>query len=277
MNGGTIKENIAQGSSPNASEAYGAGGGVDIVGSTSTFTMNGGTITNNKAIEENTALENGGAGGTGGGVRSSLGAVIMNGGVISYNKASDGRSGGGLYIISNFTMNNGTITGNIAGWSGGGVILHHAGSPYFFSMNMNGGEITNNKALFLSGGGVCVMINSSEGKYTVMTMAGGTIAGNEAGRTGGGVGVFNNTSNGGTDDHPGVFKKIGGTIYGNDGTPNGNKATGTLSQLGHAADYGDFNGAVEPYNFPINWRATTVGPDQNLDSEVPDAAGGWTD
>jgi hypothetical protein len=100
-------------------------------------------------------------------------------------------------------------------------------------------------------------------------MKGGTISGNTATASGGGVGVGS-----------GIFIKepptpgaSSGVIYGYDpDNPNSNKVqTGTsfeiLENMGHAVYVED----------GPKTRETTVMPDQHLDSAVADADGGWAE
>ena len=134
------------------------------------------------------------------------GTFTMNGGVISNN-------GGGVDNRANFTMNGGTISGNIAS-AGGGVSNSHG------TFVMNNGNISDNRAA--KGGGVYC-------SYGTFTMRGGTITGNVAGEYGGGAFV---------DSWGVTFTKTGGTISGYNSDPsNGNVVkdhSGTISRRGHA-------------------------------------------
>ena len=141
MYGGSITGNTA------AKGGTGNGGGVYVVGDTSTkskgtFTMSGGTISGNT-----TDLTDGGVGVYSGG------KFIMNGGEITGNTASYESGGVGVYNSAEFTMNGGTIGGTNAGkantaTSGGGVKIGDYGK-----FTMTGGEISGNKATE-NGGGV---------------------------------------------------------------------------------------------------------------------------
>ena len=122
----------------------------------------------------------------------------MNNGTISGNTAG---YGGGVYTGGDFTMNNGTISDNTAtSGSGGGVYARG-------SFTMEDGKITDNTAKTESGtgGGVC-----AEGSFT---MKNGEISGNTA------EGSYSNGSNvsgaGGGVYTAGAFEMSGGTISGN--------------------------------------------------------------
>ena len=96
------------------------------------------------------------------------GEFILEGGTLTGNK---GAYGGGVHIKSGqFIMNGGAITNNSVSsesdGNGGGVFLESS----VCSMTMTGGEISGNKA-GKNGGGIC----SSHGKLTI---SGGTITGN---------------------------------------------------------------------------------------------------
>ena len=147
----------------------------------SSFTMYGGAITGN---EESS--------GSGGGVflvgtTSSNGlppSFTMHGGTISNNTAGapDG-GGGGVYVGEkcSFTMDGGTITGNTAtNGNGGGIYIH-----MLANVTISGGEITNNKApaknstSYGHGGGIY-----SQSGVTVKNV---TITGNNSNFEGGGI------------------------------------------------------------------------------------------
>jgi len=116
-----------------------------------------------------------------------------------------------------FTMENGTISDNIAGGSSGGGVRVNSG---FFNMScgtISGNKLTNNVA----GGGV----NVTGGKFT---MTGGTISDNTAG-SGGGVYVHT----------PATFDMSGGAIsdntaIGNYGMGGGVDSDGTFTMSGTA-------------------------------------------
>ena len=109
-----------------------------------------------------------------------------------WNGEISGNTGSGVYNKeSTFNMYGGSITGNITGADGGGVLNTEGGT-----FNMYGGSILNNSADNNDGGGV----KNSSGRFN---MYGGTISGNTAYRFGGGV--YNSS----------IFKMSGGTISGN--------------------------------------------------------------
>lgn len=92
---------------------------------------------------------------------------------------AEGKTGPAVKVCGygSFTMYGGTITGNHANGSGGGVCIEGTNG----SFTMYGGSITNNSATG-SGGGVYV-----DGKNSSFTMYGGTITNNSAKNSGGGV------------------------------------------------------------------------------------------
>lgn len=208
MNGGWIENNTAVKN----------GGGVYIItenGGQADFKLNDGVITGNKADNN------------GGGIYSMTNGpgcntlTEMTGGSIDNNKA---KSGGGVYLYnSGFTMNSGSINKNEATEEGGGVAVR--GKTGGAAFTMNGGEITensteghgggayvtaytdgstsgradfklidgsikNNKAE--SGGGLYFSTSRKDETTgsvvkSVLTMSGGSISGNEASESGGGI------------------------------------------------------------------------------------------
>ena len=133
----------------------------------------------------------------GGGVSVYGGKFTLAGGSITGNKA--GYSGGGVYVHQNstFIMSGGSISDNVSAFDGAG--LYVAGES---SATITSGYISNNSFSCgsLCGGGVCVMSSS-------LTMEGGEISGNNViddrnkAFQGGGVYVVN-----------GTFVMSGGTI-----------------------------------------------------------------
>ena len=108
------------------------GGGVYV--SEAAFTMNGGTIAGNavKSIGGGICLTNNST-------------FTMNGGMIAGNATTS--NGGGVYVSgSTFTMNEGTISSNVAA-SGGGVYVKGG------TFTMEGGTISNNSAVYNDDGG----------------------------------------------------------------------------------------------------------------------------
>ena len=145
-------------------------------------------------------------------------------------------SGGGVYVAGMFNMNGGNITGNTAGFFGGGVYV--AGSGTF---NMNGGKITGGNAT--DGGGVYV---AGSGTFN---MNGGNIVGNAAngfGKGGDGGGVY----------VEGTFNMSGGNITGNTASSTGGGV--------YVADSGTFN--MNGGNITGNTAATFGGGVYVVDS-----------
>ncbi|MDE7296009.1 MAG: hypothetical protein K2N84_01960, partial [Clostridia bacterium] len=164
MNGGTIKNNRTCDSSfisvtDITNRNYGRGGGVNVVTSTSSFTMNGGLIYGNTTPY------------LAGGVNS-VGTFTMNGGTIQKNKAGyylDGTDtsysacGGGVVTNGTFIMNGGTITENTSRIYAGGVYCSGAGASLVAKCEFNKGSITDNEAhgSSSSGGGIFLDANNS--------------------------------------------------------------------------------------------------------------------
>jgi hypothetical protein len=222
----------------------GTGGSLTLDGKKDTVTSSdslvkvtlGGELEINDGV---TLTDNMNTGTSGGAVNLASSSILtMNGGTISNNA---GRSGGGVYA-NNSTMTiggNAVISGNSnsAAMAGGGVYITGSAA----SLIMTGGTISGNTAS-TSGGGVYVDAGT-------FTMTGGTISGNTAPSGGGGVYVYN-----------GIFTKSGGgTIYGRDeGAPNWNKA------VNGSSSYDDMGHAVRVYG--TYKRTTTAGPTVDLDS-----------
>lgn len=136
MNGGTISGNSA--TTDNTAVDNASGGGVYVEGEASNqnirgrFVLNGGTISSNKAYSTAGADSGEVQVAQGGGVMT-CGDFEMNGGVISGNTADSKYKpvgiygyGGGVAVGGGpdngvFTMTGGQITGNSAGYGGGGV------------------------------------------------------------------------------------------------------------------------------------------------------------
>ncbi len=276
MYGGTIADNSAY-----------EGGGV-YNGPNGSFTMTGGVIGGDTADEGNNAESNGG------GVSNDGGVFIMKGDAkISYNTASQGGgvyhngsnsestnskfelsenaeisnnkantasfSGGGVYSIGNFEMSGGSITGNEAGYYGGGVF--NTGSGYAFTMS--GGSITGNQAYFGGGvynGGTLNMSdsakitgnNATDGSYNqggggvyncgTLNMSGTPqVSGNKKGGT-----ITNGELSGGTDNNVYVYSgshsvtvqtPLGeGASVGITGTKGNTAVSGTTVQTGFFCD-----------------------------------------
>ena len=143
-------------------------GGGIYVRNNGTVTMNGGEIRDNTSVYS-------------GGVHLSSGAFTMNGGTISGNIDTDGNAGGVAVFNGTFTMTGGVISGNTCEKGAGGVSIYNNSD-----FNMNSGEISDNTGAW--GGGVAVYSGSS------FTMNKGVISGNEGQNTGGGVVAYDEGS-----------------------------------------------------------------------------------
>jgi hypothetical protein len=159
----------------------------------------------------------------GGGVSVSSGTFTMNNGTISGNISS---IGGGVSVSSSgtFTMNNGTISGNTASNNFGGGVYVYGGT-----FTMNNGTISDNTASSSGGGGVYVASG-------IFTMNNGTISDNTASSIGGGVSVSSSgttfTMNDGiisdnSSNYGGGVHMSGGTFTMNNGIISGNTAPGS--------------------------------------------------
>ena len=233
------------------------GGGVYIIGSSSTFKMTGGTIGGTDANDANTATNGGGV------CVSKNGSFEMSGSsCITNNKATS--YGGGVninYASATFTMKGGSITGNNAYKSdyistfGGGVCVGNG------TFTMTDGSITGNNAAY--GGGV----------YTVneFKMSGGSITGNNAYKSdyistfGGGVcvgsGIFTvsgevtvtDNTKGGTKGADGKFT---GDTKNNVYLPTGKTITIGTDKLSEGAQLGvTVSGDYGDYPFTSGWNA----------------------
>ena len=233
------------------------GGGVYVVGSSSTFKMTGGTIGGTDANDANTATNGGGV------CVSKNGSFEMSGSsCITNNKATS--YGGGVHISyasATFTIKGGSITGNNAYKSdyistfGGGVCVGNG------TFTMTDGSITGNNAAY--GGGV----------YTVneFKMSGGSITGNNAYKSdyistfGGGVcvdsGIFTvsgevtvtDNTKGGTKGADGKFT---GDTKNNVYLPTGKNITIGTDKLSEGAQLGvTVSGDYGDYPFTSGWNA----------------------
>ena len=204
----------------------GTGCGVEVNGGE--FNLYGGTITGNTAPH-------------GGGVYVSGGTFNMYGEAtsVSNNTATNDKktgTGGGVYVADGiFTMNGGTISGNTADLTDGGVGVYTTTDSTTATFTMNGGEITRNSANY--GGGVGVY------RAANFTMNGSASITDNTANPGGGVYVdakcvhkgvnmadatftMNNTASvsGNTANQGGGVYVERGTFDMNDGTISGNKA-----------------------------------------------------
>jgi hypothetical protein len=203
--------------------------------------------------------------------------ILKEGAVITANTNTNTAyyRGGGVFVEGGglFTMEDGTISGNIAA-SGGGVSLGINSSGKFI---MTSGTISDNKATqSVGGGGVLV------GSGGTFTMEGGTISGNEAPNGGG---VYSNKT----------FTMKGGTISGNTATTNGGGvmvAGGTFTKNGGGIIYGEkeqgkdtttgkdlkntaTNGSAVFVSSDSKKRDDTAAAGDNLDSTTTGSTGGW--
>jgi hypothetical protein len=151
--------------------------------------------------------------------------IITNGG-----KRSTVGNGGGVYVFgtaarpNTFTMNGGTITGNISGNDGGGIYVINS------AFTMNGGTVSRNEAPYTGGVGI------QDASTTVMN--GGTITDNVAQTNAGGLRVQGMgatfTMNGGIISNNTTTEAGGGGVFVNNdaefimrgGVISGNKALG---------------------------------------------------
>ncbi|MCL2324782.1 MAG: hypothetical protein FWC48_04340 [Actinomycetia bacterium] len=157
--GGTCKLGSGGISGNTVSGVSGSGAGVFVNGGT--FIMTGGIIQDN-----NSAFGAGLYNGPGG-------TVLLNGGIISDNTATD--SGGGLDNEGTVTLQGTTITRNSAVNNGGGIV-NWAGT-----LNFSSGTISANTANHGAG------IYNEGGSSAILFETGGTISGNVATDSGGGI------------------------------------------------------------------------------------------
>ena len=241
MNGGEICNNLGRTAGGSGAVQIGKSLGV------STFVMNGGKIYNNTSggasgsaavhvdadctftmidgeIYGNHTPGNGGA-------IDSAGTVNIQGGTIHGNSAE--KAGGAIHMFDKgiVTITDGTIRDNTAGTGGGAFDL--SGNT---TLDIAGGTVTANTAAW--GGAVCAYGNATvklrgtaeikentttanaagvflEGAGTTFTMTGGSITGNRAGGSGGGVYLYDHSQ----------FNMTEGSIT-------GNQVTGTKSSGG---------------------------------------------
>ena len=193
----------------------GQGAGVYIVGSDGkgNFTMNGGEIKGNITTGNN-----------GGGVYIDGGNFTLNQGTITGNESVDG---GGVYLNNgNFSLVMGQISDNTVSGNGGGVYLVGEDCVY----RLKNGSITQNSAQ--NGGGVYLANGSFILAETIADV--GSISRNTASATGGGVYIAGSggfTMNGGTVELNTTTSGNGGGIFLNGGnfTMNNGKITDNSS------------------------------------------------
>ncbi len=245
--GGTITGNTAE-----------YGGGVCVSGGNSKFNMYGGTISGNKATKG------------GGGVYVSGGTFnLYDGGTISGNTVTSGDTtggGGGVYVSGGkFEMSGGTISGNTADLTDGGVGVYNKATFNMSGGTISGNKATNNKPSYTTyGGGVGVY------QTATFNMSGTASIKSNTANQGGGVHVkvtgtsmnsgkfeMNNTAsvsgNTATQNGGGVYVNSG-TFNMNDGTITGNTASG------NTADQGNGGGVyVKSGTFEMNGSASVQG------------------
>ena len=207
------------------------GGGVYVIGSSSTFKMTGGTIGGTDANDANTATNGGGV------CVSKNGSFEMSGSSCITNNKADSYGGGVNinYASATFTMKGGSITGNNAYKSdyistfGGGVCVGNG------TFTMTDGSITGNNAAY--GGGV----------YTVneFKMTGGSITGNNAYKS-----DYISTFGGGVCVGSGIFT-VSGEVTVTDNTKGGTKG----------AD-GKFTGDTKNNVYLPTGKTITIGTDK---------------
>ena len=161
-----------------------------------TIRISGSTVARNTSGANGAGIHNGGdgtvvvtdstladnrSGGAGGGLYTSSGVVSLSETAVTGNSAADG---GGLYssgeltgagLRPRFEVNGGSISGNTAESSGGGV---HSGGDG--QLTLSGVTVSDNDA-HADGGGI------SSGESANLTVRGGTISGNTARTHGGGL------------------------------------------------------------------------------------------
>ena len=200
------------------------GGGVYVIGSSSTFKMTGGTIGGTDANDANTATNGGGV------CVSKNGSFEMSGSSCITNNKADSYGGGVNinYASATFTMKGGSITGNNAAY-GGGVCVGNG------TFTMTDGSITGNNAAY--GGGV----------YTVneFKMTGGSITGNNAYKS-----DYISTFGGGVCVGSGIFT-VSGEVTVTDNTKGGTKG----------AD-GKFTGDTKNNVYLPTGKTITIGTDK---------------
>ncbi|MDR1257410.1 MAG: hypothetical protein LBJ86_06655 [Spirochaetaceae bacterium] len=216
------------------------GGGV-FVDTNGSLKMSGGIISYNTGNYGGGVYVNGGklemSGGTisyntgkanGGGVYVNGGTLEMSGDAVVSGNTTNNASGGGVYLDNGALKieGNANISNNKAKTYGGGISTEGNST---ITMKDNA-KISNNEAVSDEGGGVVVY-------KATFTMEGGTIFGNKAAKTGGGVYVYKDSGS--------IFEMTGGIIYGSgepgkDADDNDLKNTAVISG---AAVYVD-NGGV---------------------------------
>lgn len=147
-----------------SNEASASGGGAYLIGGT--MIVSGGTL------ENNVAADNGGAVYMGGG------SFTVSGGTVSGNTADNG--GAAMIANGDVIMTGGTVSSNTAAENGGAFSISNG------NYTMTGGTISENTATAGYGGAIYV---SSTKDNTDINIRSGYIIGNNAGESGGALGV----------------------------------------------------------------------------------------
>lgn len=191
MSGGKITGNVNYNTAvDNAGENFDSkhhGGGIAVVknganSNIASLVITGGEISGNTSTN-----------GAGGGIFIEEGGslTISEGVTISGNKA---QNGAGIYsrsedsYISTITINGGTISGNEAVTSGGGMYVNGN-----VNLTVNGGTFTDNKAPGYGGGAICINIFTGGNNTDSIITGNTTINGNNTAKYGGGIAVFGST------------------------------------------------------------------------------------
>lgn len=180
ISGGTVSNNIA---TQNGGAAYLGGGEMTVLGGTisENTAVNGAgayladgmmTVSGGK-IYKNTASQDGG------GAYLAGGSFTVTDGTISENTAINGA--GALVANGNVTVTGGKISENKATQNGGAFSITNG------NYTMTGGEITLNKAV--NGDGGAIYVSSSKNNTNIIIRS-GSITSNEAGNSGGALGVY---------------------------------------------------------------------------------------
>ncbi len=154
FSGGTVSTNMAV----NGAGAYLAGG---------TMTVSGGNLTSNVASMD------------GGGAYLAGGSFTITNGTITGNTAVNGA--GALVANGNVNVSGGSITQNVAAQNGGAFSITNG------NYTMIGGSVTHNIAT--NGDGGAIYISSTQDNTNIIIRS-GTIIDNQAGNSGGALGVY---------------------------------------------------------------------------------------
>lgn len=216
----TITDTVGTGKLINGYKDF--GGGAINVAAYGTLIINGGTIENCKSDQ-----------GSGGAIIVQVnGNFTMNGGKIQNCSALNG---GGICILGTGVINNGAIKDCTASY--GGAIANNNGSTDAGKITINGGEFTGNDtttmggAVFQGNGEIVINGGAFDNNYTIgngggiaaaiakggkLTITGGSISGNYAGRNKAATVIFTSGAmGGGICITGGSFVMDGGTVANN--------------------------------------------------------------